>query len=153
MNRQFHFMLAIVAMAIGALTLGAGPASATDGILCTDGCCCPSYVCGSTDIFGCGGCCGCGYMRPVNRAKCYNWNGNYAHSAYGQPVALIVPPTANLQTNWGWGVASSRVSRIEHQAQRNYPGPGPFGLWPWRRTPQWPSDTTQFGAYYVRGPW
>ncbi len=97
-------------------------------------------------------CCDCGYMRPVQRARWYNWNRNYAYADYGQPVALVVPPTANLQTNWGWGVASSRISRIDHQFQRNFPGYGYFGG-PFRPTPVWPSDTTQFGVYYVRGPW
>jgi hypothetical protein len=100
----------------------------------------------------CCGMCDCGYMRPVRRAECYNWNGRYAHALYGQPLAMVVPPTANLQTNWGWGVASSRVSRLDHQVQRNFPGLGVFGG-PFRRTPAWPSDTTQFGVYYVRGPW
>jgi hypothetical protein len=94
----------------------------------------------------------CGYMRPVQRAQWYNWNRNYAYTDYGQPVALVVPPTANMQTNWGWGVASSRITRIDHQFQRNYPGYGPFGG-PHRATPVWPSDTSQFGVYYVRGPW
>ena len=98
------------------------------------------------------GCCDCGYMLPVERARWYNWNRNYAYTDYGQPVALVVPPTANLQTNYGWGVASSRISRIDHQFQRNYPGDGMFGG-PFRPTPVWPSDTTQFGVYYVRGPW
>jgi hypothetical protein len=98
------------------------------------------------------GCCDCGYMLPAYRARWYNWNRNYAHTAYGQPVALVVPPTANLQTNYGWGVASSRISRIEHQFQRNFPGYGAFGG-PFRPTPVWPSDTTQFGVHYVRGPW
>src|SRR5918996_185535 len=96
--------------------------------------------------------CDCGYMLPAKRACWYNWNRNYAYTAYGQPVALVVPPTANLQTNYGWGVASSRLSRIEHQFQRNYPGSGMFGG-SFRPTPVWPSDTTQFGVYYVRGPW
>lgn len=99
-----------------------------------------------------GPCCDCGYMLPAYRARWYNWNRNYAYTDYGQPVALVVPPTANLQTNYGWGVASSRLSRIEHQFQRNYPGYGVFGG-PFRPTPVWPSDTTQFGVYYVRGPW
>lgn len=97
-------------------------------------------------------CCDHGYMKPVYRAQYYNWNRNYANTQYGQPVALLVPPTAQLQTNYGWGVASSRISRIDHQFQRNYPGNGPFGG-PYRTTPLWPSDTTQFGVYPVRGPW
>jgi hypothetical protein len=97
-------------------------------------------------------CCDGPYMRPIERAQWYNWNRNYANTEYGQPVALVVPPTANMQTNYGWGVASSRISRIDHQFQRNYPGEGTFGG-PFRRTPVWPSDTTQFGVYYGRGPW
>ena len=97
-------------------------------------------------------CCDYGYMKPVYRARYYNWNRNYAYTGYGQPTALVVPPTAQLQTNWGWGVASSRISRIDHQFQRNYPGNGQFGG-PYRSTPIWPSDTTQFGVYYVRAPW
>ena len=59
---------------------------------------------------------------------------------------------ATLQTNWGWGVGSSRLERLDHQFSRNYPGYGPFGG-AYRTTPIWPSDTTQFGVYYVRGPW
>jgi hypothetical protein len=98
------------------------------------------------------GCCHNGYMLPIQRAQWYNWNRNYAYTDYGQPVALVVPPTANLQTNWGWGVASSRISRLDHQFHRNFPGEGQFGG-PYRPTPVWPSDTTQFGVYYVRGPW
>jgi hypothetical protein len=94
----------------------------------------------------------CGYMKPIYRSRYYNWNRNYAYTDYGQPTALVVPPTAQLQTNWGWGVASSRISRIDHQFARNYPGNGPFGG-PYRPTPLWPSDTTEFGVYPVRAPW
>jgi hypothetical protein len=94
----------------------------------------------------------CGYMKPIRRAQYYNWNRNYAYTDYGQPTALVVPPTAQLQTNWGWGVSSSRISRIDHQFQRNFPGYGQFGG-PFRPTPLWPSDTTEFGVYYVRAPW
>ena len=97
-------------------------------------------------------CCDCGYMKPIHRAQCYNWNRNYAYTDYGAPTALVVPPTAQLQTNYGWGVASSRISRIDHQFQRNFPGYGQFGG-PFRPTPLWPSDTTQFGIYPVRAPW
>ena len=86
------------------------------------------------------------------RAMQYNWHANYAHSAYGQPIALVVPPTAQLQTNWSWGAPSSRISRIDHQFGREYPGSGPFGG-SFRNTPVWPADTAQFGVYHVRGPW
>ena len=93
------------------------------------------------------------YMWPQHRARSYNWNGNYAHSAYGQPVALVVPSVSNIQTNWGWGVGSSRVSRIDHQFGRNYPGYGAGYAGPYRTLPRWPHDTQNFGVYYVRGPW
>src|SRR3990172_5076768 len=92
------------------------------------------------------------YIWPVRRARYYDWNKRYAHTAYGQPVALVVPPTATMQTNWGWGVGSSRLERLDHQFMRNYPGSGPFSGG-YQTTPLWPSDTTQFGVYNVRGAW
>ena len=92
------------------------------------------------------------YFQPLRRAELYNWNQNYANTAYGAPVALVVPPTANMQSSWGWGVGSSRLSRIDHQFGRNYPGAGSFGG-PFHHTPAWPQDTAQFGTYSVRGPW
>ncbi len=93
------------------------------------------------------------YLRPLRRAQSYNWHANYAHTAYGRPVALVVPPTAQLQTNWSWGAGSSSISRIDHQFGRNYPGPGPFAAGNMRSTPHQPSNMHQFGVYYVRGPW
>jgi hypothetical protein len=135
MKRHIATLSLAVALSAVGITLNNPNAQATNFLQCCD----------------CG-CCDCGYMLPAHRACWYNWNRNYAHTEYGQPVALVVPPTANLQTNYGWGVASSRLSRIEHQFQRNYPGYGIFGG-PFRPTPVWPSDTTQFGVYYVRGPW
>jgi hypothetical protein len=89
---------------------------------------------------------------PQGRASMYNWHANYAYTDYGAPTALVVPPTAQLQTDWSWGAPSMRVSRIDHQFTRNYPGPAPFGAG-FRHTPAWPQDTAQFGVYYVRGPW
>jgi hypothetical protein len=123
------------------------------------GCCCGNSCGGGSCCYNCFGVGDSGYMLPIRRAQWYNWNRNYAYTDYGVPTALVVPPTANLQTNYGWGVASSRMSRIDHQFQRNYPGGGIGGIGgvafggPFRPTPVWPSDTTQFGVYYVRGPW
>ncbi len=88
-----------------------------------------------------------------NTAYGYSWHNGYYHSAWGMPVAVVVPPTAELQTNWGWGVGNTRVTPICPQFERNYPGPGLFNRRHFRPTPPWPSDTNQFGAYYVRGPW
>jgi hypothetical protein len=88
------------------------------------------------------------------RASLRPWHGRYYSVQYGQPVALVVPPTAELQTDYGWGVCSSRMTRIDHQFQRPWPDGfwSPFG-YGFFAAPQWPSDTRQFGVYYVRGPW
>ncbi len=93
-----------------------------------------------------------GYLRPLRRAQQYKWHANYSNSTYGQPVALVVPPTAQLQTNWSWGAPSTHFRRIDHQFGREYPGPGPFGAG-FRNTPQWPNNMEKFGVHYVRGPW
>jgi len=85
-------------------------------------------------------------------AQGYSWHGGYYDAAWGMPVAVVVPPTAEYQTNWGWGVGNTRVTPIYHQFERNYPG-APVGGRGFRPTPPWPSDTTQFGDYYIRGPW
>ena len=79
------------------------------------------------------------------------WNGPYSSPTWGVPVALVVPPTAEKQTDWGWGVGNTRVSTITHQFRRRYPNESFSG--PTAITPPKPSDTTQFGYYYVRGPW
>lgn len=86
------------------------------------------------------------------RASMRPWHGRFYNVQYGAPVALVVPPTAELQTDYGWGVTATRTTRINHQFQR----PWPNGYW----TPSgflpaaaWPSDTRQFGNYYIRGPW
>jgi len=81
------------------------------------------------------------------------WHAPYAHWKYKQPVALVVPPHANMQTHWGWGVGNTRMTPINHQFQRPYPGES-YGVGcPFYKTPYWPSDTDQFGVYYIRGPW
>jgi hypothetical protein len=132
MNHRLSIPILAITLALGGLSATAPNASAWD-------CWTPT-------------CCDCGYMKPIYRSQCYNWNRNYAYTDFGAPTALVVPPTAQLQTNYGWGVASSRISRIDHQFQRNFPGYGQFGG-PYRPTPLWPSDTTQFGIYPVRAPW
>ena len=83
----------------------------------------------------------------------YTWHGGYYNVAWGTPVALVVPPTARSHVDWGWGVGSTRVSPIYSQFQRSWPGPASYDPRGFRPTPRWPSDTSQFGIYYVRGPW
>ncbi len=87
------------------------------------------------------------------RAARTSWNAGYYSGAWGMPLALAVPPTAERQVNWGWGVGNTRVTPIYHQFRRNYPGAGQYYRGMYRPTPSWPSDTLQFGVYYVRGPW
>lgn len=94
-----------------------------------------------------------GNHRAKRHSGCgAEWAGGYYHTMWGQPVALVVPPTAALQTHWNWGVAQTSVTPIWRQFSRAYPGAysGGRGLLP---TPRWPSSTDQFGVYYVRGPW
>jgi hypothetical protein len=86
-------------------------------------------------------------------SQTYPWHGGYYDAAWGTPVALVVPPTAANQTKMGWGVGNTRVVPINHQFERNYPGPGTYNRADFLPTPPWPSDTDQFGVYYVRGPW
>lgn len=90
-----------------------------------------------------------------NHASGYNWHGEYKYTQWGVPVALVVPPNAEWHAEMGWGVSETRVYRLNHQFQREYPGeayavPGAPRFKP---TPIHPSDTTQFGVYPVRGPW
>jgi hypothetical protein len=81
------------------------------------------------------------------------WNGGYYDSAWGTPVALVVPPTATFQTHWGWGVGGTWVTPVYPQFGRNFPGPSTYDPRALQPTPPWPSSTDQFGVYAVRGPW
>ena len=93
------------------------------------------------------------YTFPGYAPEASAWHGNYYHTAWGMPVALLVPPTAKTQIGWGWGVGNTRHWWIHSQFHRNWPGPGSYDPRTFRPTPRWPSDTDQFGVYYVRGPW
>jgi len=82
-----------------------------------------------------------------------SWNGAYYDVTYGAPVALVIPPTAELQTHYGWGVGNTRITPNCPQFNRIYPGAGVYDRRAFLSTPPWPSSTDQFGVYYVRGPW
>ena len=91
--------------------------------------------------------------RAMWMSQTYSWHGSYADPAWGCPVSVVVPPTAEFQSHYGWGVGNTRVVPIYHQFHRGYPGTmvgGGGGIMP---APAAPSDTTQMGAYYIRGPW
>lgn len=84
-----------------------------------------------------------------------NWHGQYYHTSYGAPVALVAPPNMSNQTKWAWGVGNTTSVPVYNQFGRQYPGPASPGGWGagYAPTPRWPSSTDQFGVYYVRGPW
>lgn len=92
--------------------------------------------------------------RYFLRAQTRSWHSAWYDPSLGRPWGLVVPPTAEFQSQYGWGVPSSRTMPIYHQYGRPYPGPGGVpggrGLMP---TPNIPSDTVQFGIHYGRGPW
>jgi len=81
------------------------------------------------------------------------WEAGYYSAEWGMPLALVVPPTAERHVEWGWGVGNTRVTPIWHQFHRNYPGPCVYRCGAYCPTPAGPSDTLQYGVYYVRGPW
>jgi hypothetical protein len=88
------------------------------------------------------------------QARVLPWHNGYYDIAWGEPIALVVPPNAEFQSNYGWGVGGTRVAPIYHQFGRPYPGsPGAYPPGRFLPTPHWPSDTQQFGVYYIRGPW
>lgn len=93
--------------------------------------------------------------RNATAMATYNncWHGPYYDAAWGMPVAVIVPPTAERQVHWGWGIGNSRITPIWPQYKLGYPVSGPFGPAAIHPTPPWPTDTDQFGDYYIRGPW
>ncbi len=81
------------------------------------------------------------------------WHGEYYDVAWGVPVAVVVPPTAESQTHLGWGVGATRVTPIQHQFRRGYPGDFGNERVRFLPPPAWPSSTDQLGDYYIRGPW
>ncbi|TWU35918.1 hypothetical protein [Novipirellula artificiosorum] len=81
------------------------------------------------------------------------WHGGYYYQNYGQPTALVVPPTAHMRQTLSWGVSQNLMYPIHHQFGRSANSPGAAQPGSFRATPNWPSHTDQFGVYYVRGPW
>ncbi|WP_202617382.1 hypothetical protein [Roseimaritima sediminicola] len=88
-----------------------------------------------------------------NFAQTRPWHGGYQHIEYGQPLALVVPPTAHMRQTYSWGVSQNLMYPLHHQYGRSNPGYGYAPAAGFQNTPAWPSHTDQFGVYYVRGPW
>jgi hypothetical protein len=112
---------------------------------CPGGACAPASGAYWANYGHCGRRCQAAFSNP--------WQCGYYYTPWGAPTALVVPPTAEKQYSMGWGVGNTRLTRIYQQYGRPYPGAmlGPGGRF--LATPYWPSDTAQFGVYYVRGPW
>ena len=87
-------------------------------------------------------------------AQTMTWHGDYYYTQWGVPVSLVVPPTAHMHREMGWGVSQSSMYPIWHQFKRGYNGQYEAGSGKqFLPTPLWPSHTEQFGVYYIRGPW
>ena len=56
---------------------------------------------------------------PVYNAN-RSWHGAYSNVQWGHPVALIVPPTATMQTEYSWGVGRTQMRPIQHQFARRW---------------------------------
>jgi hypothetical protein len=81
------------------------------------------------------------------------WNSSYYDPAWGMPLAVVVPPRVRWQSNYAWGVGGSRLNRVGAQFQVQVPGPeSVYHQGNYLPAPPQPSDTTQFGVSYVRGP-
>jgi hypothetical protein len=81
------------------------------------------------------------------------WHGTYYDTTWGMPVAVVVPPQPRTQTNYGWGIGGNTVTPVQPQFQRMEPPASEYHRGAFRPTPPWPSNTNQFGDYYIRGPW
>ena len=81
------------------------------------------------------------------------WHSPYYNQMYGQPLAIVVPPTAHMRQTYSWGVSQNLMYPIHHQFDRSANSPGAAGYGTFLPTPPWPSHTDQFCYSYVRGPW
>jgi hypothetical protein len=159
-----RYLLAATALAVAAASFSG--ATHAGGLLFK------KHAAAGCGVHGCTahGCRGCGLHGCLHHpplAACGNradrvarrqsagvpWDGGYYDVMWGQPVALVVPPTAELQTHYNWGVAQTSVTPIWHQYQRAYPGPYAPGGRGFMAAPSIPSSTDQSGDYYIRGPW
>lgn len=93
------------------------------------------------------------HVWNMNYAQGQPWHGNYYYAPYGQPTALVAPPTVSMRQTYSWGVSQNLMYPVHHQFGRNASIPGAAAPGQFLPTPNWPSHTDQYGIYYVRGPW
>lgn len=91
--------------------------------------------------------------RGADKVPAPTWHGGYYEGGWGMPLALVVPPNAEMQVHYGWGVGATRTTPIQYQYEPGYPIPGYYNRSWFQPVPQWPSSTDQLGVYYIRGPW
>jgi hypothetical protein len=82
-----------------------------------------------------------------------HWHTGYYHTMWAKPLPLVVPPTAQHQTMYGWGIGNTRIGRVYQQFEGPAWGQPYMGVERWYPTPYYPYDTLQMGVYYIRGPW
>ena len=86
------------------------------------------------------------------QANNYSWHGGYNSWRFGQPTAVVVPPTASYQSSYAWGVGQTRSTPIHHQFGRGAGSSGGIGGG-YQNSPYWPHSTNNFGYYPVRASW
>jgi hypothetical protein len=92
-------------------------------------------------------------VAPSGAPPAGSWHGEYYDTTWGMPVAVLVPPRPRTQTNYGWGIGGNTVTPVQPQFQRMEPPPSEYRRAGFQSRPPWPSNTNQFGDYYIRGPW
>jgi hypothetical protein len=94
-----------------------------------------------------------GGHRGGNKVPAPTWHGGYYEAEWGMPLPVVVPPKAEMQVHYGWGVGATRTTPIGYQYEAGYPIPGYYNRTWFQPVPLWPTDTDQLGKYYIRGPW
>lgn len=96
----------------------------------------------------------CGRIRSQgSKTPAPTWHEGYYEPEWGMPLALVVPPKAEMQVHYGWGVGETRTTPINYQYHRDNPIPGYYNRAGFQPVPYWPNSTDQMGVYYIRGPW
>ncbi len=67
------------------------------------------------------------------------WHTAYYNQTYGQPTAVVVPPTAHMQNTYSWGVSQNLMYPIHHQFGRSARPFGAAAYGSFLPTPNWPS--------------
>lgn len=122
---------------------------------------CKGWGCGH--CWGCChgmGCChgGCNCIVPVNPGYSDPRDGQlYAAQGFNVPVAVPLAPCVRKTYNYGWGIPSSRITRVGAQYTKWHPDTlysqtGGRLVGDQYQTIYQPTDTTQLGFYYVHVP-